>query len=128
MIELGAKGRQELIVTDELTADKAGSGLLPVFSTPSMIALIENTAWKSIEDKLEHGQGSVGTKLEISHIAATPLGMKVWCETELIEIDRKRLVFRADVFDEKEKIGGGIHERFIIENEKFFQKVAAKNQ
>ena len=127
MIEKGIKGRQELTVTTELTADKAGSGLLPVFSTPSMIALIEKTAWMSIAEKLDSGMGSVGTKLNVSHLAATPLGMNVYCETELVEVDGRRLVFSASVYDEKQKIGEGSHERFIINNEKFMEKVLSKS-
>ena len=79
MIETGIKGRQEITVTPDVTADKAGSGLLPVFSTPSMIALIEKTAWMSIADNVAAGQGSVGTKLDVAHLAATPI------EAEVIE-------------------------------------------
>lgn len=126
MIETGIKGRQEITVTPDVTADKAGSGLLPVFSTPSMIALIEKTAWMSIADNVAAGQGSVGTKLDVAHLAATPIGLRVWCETELLEVDGRRLVFKAAVYDEKGKIGEGTHERFIIDNETFMAKVRQK--
>ncbi|MBP3708885.1 MAG: thioesterase family protein [Treponema sp.] len=126
MIETGIKGKQEITVTPDVTADKAGSGLLPVFSTPAMIALIEKTAWMSIADKVAEGQGSVGTKLDVAHLAATPIGLRVWCETELREVDGRRLVFEAAVYDEKGKIGEGTHERFIIDNEKFMTKVRQK--
>ena len=76
--------------------------------------------------ELEEGQGSVGIKMTLSHIAATPLGMKVWCETELTEIDRKRLVFTVEAYDEAGKIAEGIHERFIVDNEKFLSKAEQK--
>ena len=80
----------------------------------------------SVAPYLGEGEGTVGTKLEISHDAATPLGMKVWAESELIEIDRRRLVFEVKAFDECGQIGAGRHERFIINNEKFIAKANAK--
>lgn len=126
MLETGMKGRQEVMVTRENSASAVGSGLLEVFATPQMIALMEKTAWMSIADHLEEGEGTVGTKLEIAHTAATPIGMKVWCESELVEVDGRRLVFEVNAFDEKGPIGGGRHERFIIKNEKFMAKTLAK--
>ncbi len=127
-MEIGIKGRQEVMVTEENSAKAVGSGLLPVFATPAMIALIENTAWQSVAEYLEEGQGTVGTKLDVAHTAATPLGMKVWCESELTDIDRRRLVFTVKVFDEKGQVGEGTHERFIINNEKFLAKAEAKKE
>ncbi len=126
MLEIGIKGSGEAMVTEALTAKAMGSGELPVYPTPAMAALIEETAWKSVAPALEPGQGTVGTKLDISHLAATPLGRKVRCETELIEIDRRRLVFSAAVFDEAGKIGEGAHERFIVDNGKFLAKANAR--
>lgn len=126
MLETGLKGHSEELVTEELTAEKVGSGLLPVYATPVLISLIEKTAWESVSKELEKGQGTVGTKLDISHISATPVGMKVRCETVLKEIDRRRLVFSAEVFDEAGKIAEGTHERFIVDNEKFREKAYAK--
>ena len=128
MIETGIKGHGEITVTDALTAKHFGSGELEVYATPAMIALAEETALKSVAGKLEPGQGTVGTRVDIAHLAATPLGMKVRCETELIETDRRRLIFSVQVFDETEKIGEGTHERFIIDNEKFLKKAGAKAQ
>lgn len=125
-IETGVKNTKELTVTDELTAAKMGSGLAPVYATPCMIALIEGTAAESVETFLEEGQGTVGTKVEVEHLAATPIGMKVRCETELIEVDRKRLLFKAEVYDETGLVGKGQHERFIIDNARFMEKVQAK--
>lgn len=126
MLEAGIKGRMEIMVTADLTAAKIGSGLAEVYATPYMIALIENTAWSSIADQLAGGEGTVGTKLEVEHLAATPVGMKVWCETTLAEVDRRRLVFDVEVFDEAGLVGRGRHERFIINNEKFLAKAEAK--
>ena len=126
MLETGIKGKEELTVTEEITAKVVGSGGLEVFATPMMIALSEKTALTSIMQYLEEGQSTVGTKVDIAHIAATPVGMKVTCETELIEIDRRRLVFSVNVYDEIEKIAEGTHERFIVDNEKFISKAYGK--
>ena len=126
MLETGIKGKEELTVTEEITAKVVGSGGLEVFATPMMIALSEKTALTSIMPYLEEGQSTVGTKIDIAHIAATPVGMKVTCETELIEIDRRRLVFSVNVYDEIEKIAEGTHERFIVDNEKFISKAYGK--
>ena len=126
MLETGIKDYGEIIVTDELTAKRFGSGELEVYATPAMIALAEETALKSVADKLEPGQGTVGTRVDMAHLAATPLGMKVRCETELIAIDRRKLTFAVQVFDEADKIAEGTHERFVIDNEKFMKKAEAK--
>ena len=125
-MEIGIKGRAETVVNENNTAKSVGSGLLDVFATPNMIALMEQAAQASVAPFLEEGQGTVGTKLDVSHDAATPLGMKVWAESELVEIDRRRLVFEVKAFDECGMIGQGRHERFIISNEKFLAKVNAK--
>ncbi len=122
MLQIGIKGSGEAVVTEALTAKAMGSGELPVYATPAMVALVEETAWKSVAPALEPGQGTVGTKLDLAHLAATPLGRKVRCETELVEIDRRRLVFSAEVWDEAGKIGEGTHERFIVDNERFQAK------
>lgn len=125
-METGIKNRKEILVTDELTAAKMGSGLAPVYATPCMIALIEGTAAESVEPFLKEGEGTVGTKVEVEHMAATPIGMKVTCETELVGTDRKKLVFEASVYDETGLVGKGRHERFIIDNARFMEKVRAK--
>ncbi len=109
-----------------MTAKAMGSGELPVYATPSMIALMENTAYTSVAGELEEGQGTVGTLMNVKHLAASPVGMEVTCETKLIEVDRKRLVFEVKAFDKGGCIGEGIHERFIIANEKFLNKAQSK--
>lgn len=128
MIKEGIKGTMTETVTEEKTAAAVGSGLLPVYGTPMMIALIENTACQSVVPFLEEGEGTVGTNLNINHTAATPLGMEVRCETTLVTVDRRRLVFDVKVYDEAGEIGNGTHERFIIRNESFMEKVLAKNE
>jgi predicted thioesterase len=130
MLNKGIIGREELIVTEENTAKAVGSGGLEVFATPALIALAEKTAFQSVAERLEEGQSTVGTHIDIKHIAATPVGMKVTCETELIEVDSenpRRLVFSVNVYDEVEKIAEGTHERFIIYSERFQNKANGKN-
>ena len=126
MLHTGIKGNRELTVTQELTAQAMGSGELPVFATPAVIALAEETAWRSVAPELEPGQGTVGTELHVEHIAATPVGMKICCETELIEIDRRKLTFSVEVFDEAGAVARGTHCRFIVDNEKFLKRAEKK--
>jgi len=126
MLEIGIKGIKRQIVTEELTAAHIGSGLVKVFATPMMVALMEGTCAESVAPELEDGCSTVGTHISTSHCAATPVGMEVRCESELVEIDRKRLVFKVAAYDERGLIGEGTHERFIVNNEKFQAKVDAK--
>ena len=127
MLTTGIKGIIERDVTAALTAKAFGSGELDVFATPALISLAEETAWRSVAGLLETGQGTVGTHVDISHIAATPTRMKVRCETELTDIDNRRLTFRIEVFDAAEKIAEGTHERFIVDNERFQKKADSKH-
>ncbi len=128
MIEKGILGHREQMVTPDLTADRIGSGLVQVFATPMLVALMEQTCNESVTPLLEAGQGTVGTHIDISHSAATPVGMKVWCDSELVEVDRRRLVFTVKAFDECGPIGEGRHERFIIDTAKFQAKIDAKKK
>ena len=123
----GIKNRSELVVDPAHTAKAMGSGELDVFATPAMIALIEETCWKSVSDKVGEWNGTVGTKLDISHVSATPVGMKVWCESELVSEEGRKLTFSVKVFDEAGLIGEGTHERFIVNNERFMEKARSKN-
>ena len=125
-MDTGIKGYKEITVTKELTAISLGSGDLEVYATPAMIALMEGTASESVKSELDEGQGSVGIGISIKHLAATPIGMRVRCESELVEVDGRRLVFNITAYDEKDKIGEGTHERFIISNDKFQSKVNSK--
>lgn len=126
MVTIGIKGRREQTVTPEMSAARVGSGLVEVFATPMMVALIEQTCLESVAPCLEAGQGTVGTLVNVSHVSATPIGMRVWCESELTEVDRRRLVFSVKAYDEYGLIGEGTHERFIIDNDKFFEKIKNK--
>ena len=126
MLETGIKGTRTITVDEENTAKAMGSGTLDVFATPALIALMEETCWRSVANELEEGSGTVGTLLEIKHTAPTPVGMKVTCESTLTEVDGRRLVFEVIARDAKGVVGEGKHERFIIQNEKFQMKANAK--
>ena len=126
MLETGIRNRKEEIVTKSNSANAVGSGLLEVYATPSMIALMEGCSHESVAPYLEEGCGTVGISLDIRHVAATPVGLKVYCETELIKIDGRILTFAVKAYDEKGLIGEGTHVRCIVFNERFQQKADAK--
>ena len=128
MIVIGTKCRLEQTVTAELTAEAAGSGALPVFGTPFMAAMMENAALTALQPFLEEGQGRVGTRLDISHDAPTPVGMTVTAEAEITAVSENgRMVdFRVSAWDEKGPVGKGTHTRAIIQNEKFLAKCNSK--
>lgn len=126
MLTTGIKATAEVTVDKSNTAKSMGSGSLDVFATPAMIALVEKAACNALSGKLCEGMTSVGTKLDVAHTAATPVGMKVTAEAELIEIDDRRLVFSVIAKDEKGVIGKGTHERFIVNAEKFTAKTYSK--
>ena len=128
MLEVGIKGKDTVQVVYENTAVAVGSGVLEVFATPMMIALMEKTACNSVIPYLDEGDGSVGTELNVKHVAATPIGMTVTCESELIEVEGRRLVFKVEAYDEVGLIGKGTHERFIVNNEKFQNKADNKGK
>ena len=122
----GIKGRKEIVVTTEKTAKVVGSGLLDVFATPAMIALMEETASMSVAEALDEGATTVGTLVNVSHVSATPVGAPVWCETELSEIEGRKLTFSVKAYDNAGLIGEGTHERFIVFSEKFMARTLAK--
>ena len=122
-IPIGVRGKEEIVVDYENTAARYGSGLVEVFATPAMVALMEKTCLTSVLSYLPEGHGTVGVKVDITHNKATPVGMKVTCESNLIEVDRRRLVFELVARDEKGEIGKGRHERFIIDTKKFMEKL-----
>lgn len=124
----GIRGKIELTVDESVSAMHAASGEMNVFGTPFVIALMEQTADKSVRPCLEEGCATVGTLVNIRHTAATPMGMKAYAESELIEVDGRRLVFRVAVFDEVGQVADGLHERFIIYKEKFMQKTEARGK
>ena len=122
----GIRGEKTLTVAPENTAAVLGSGCLPVYATPAMITLMELCAAESVGELLDEGFSTVGTAIDVKHLSATPVGMRVCCETELVEVDRRRLVFRCRAYDEAGLIGEGTQERFIVENAKFMAKVEQK--
>jgi predicted thioesterase len=125
-IELGLKGRSETVVTEQNTAEAIGSGLVPVFASPYMIALMENAAANSLLPYLAEDEGTVGTQLDVAHSSATPIGMKVWAESTVTAVNGKKITFDVVAYDEAGEIGWGTHERFIIKPEKFLAKTQAK--
>lgn len=125
-LTIGITGRAEDDVTENRTAAFMGSGGLRVYATPRMTAMMEYTAWSSVEPYLEEGMGTVGTRLEVSHLAASPVGAHITYESELTEIDRRKLVFTVRAYDNSGLIGEGRHERFIIDNARFMEKAQAK--
>lgn len=123
-LNIGLKHREEKIVTLNDTAFVFGSGAAKVFATPMMIGLMEAAAMNTVKKYLPEGYSTVGTSVNIKHISATAVGKKVYAEAELIEVDRKRLVFKVEAYDEDKKIGEGTHERFIINEEKFMSNLS----
>lgn len=113
-------------VSSENTALRFGSGTVKVYATPAMVGLMEKAAIACVDSKLPQGYASVGTRVEIRHLAATPVGMSVKAEAELIEAEGFKLKFKVLAFDEKEKIGEGTHSRYIIKLEDFLAKTEAK--
>lgn len=128
MVEIGIKGKQEVVVSENLTAKHIGSGTVLVLSTPMMIALMEKTCRLSVKPYLEDGQETVGTHVDVSHDSAVPVGKMVWCESEVVALDRRKLTFRVVVYDDNGIVGQGTHERFVIDEKKFAQKMEAKKQ
>ncbi|MBQ7060841.1 MAG: thioesterase family protein [Clostridia bacterium] len=126
MLTEGIKNRQVFRVTDQNTAEHLLSGMLPVYATPMMIAHMEYTCFTSVHPLLEEGLGTVGSRLEISHLSPTPVGGTVTVESELVTVDGRRLVFRVSAYDDQGLIGEGTHERFIIDNARFMAKVEKK--
>ena len=127
-LEPGLKGCAETVVVHENTAAAVGSGAQEVFATPSMIALMEKAALETVLPYLAEGESTVGTEIHVTHGAAIPVGFPVVAEAELVAVDRRKLSFRVCARSGDEVIGQGTHTRFIINAEKFMQKVAAKEK
>jgi fluoroacetyl-CoA thioesterase len=125
-LQPGMTGSAQLLVGIEHTAPKVGSGLVPVLATPVMINLIEAAALDAVERLLPDGHQSLGTRLDVRHFAATPIGMKVRASAELIKVEGRTLLFRVGAQDEKEPIGDGTHERVIVNVARFDQRVQKK--
>ncbi len=128
MLTPGIKGHLELTVTEDKLASKVGSGLVEVFATPMMIAAIEQTAAQSVQGGLDEGCTTVGTLIIVSHVAATPPGMKVTVDTELTEVspNGRMLTFKVQAFDEAGLIGEGTHQRAVVIRDRFEAKARAR--
>ncbi|MEA4968174.1 MAG: thioesterase family protein [Bacteroidaceae bacterium] len=117
------KGEKEVLVNETNTAKAYGSGLIDVFATPAMIALMENTAHSSIQEFLPQGMVTVGIEINVKHIKATPIGKTVKCNSYLEKVDGKRLYFTIEAFDQEGKIGEANHIRYIVDALKFVEKL-----
>ena len=114
-------------VTPAMTADQIGSGLVAVFATPMLVALMESAAVNALENRLADGQASVGVRIEVQHLAATPVGQQVRAKAILREINGRRLTFHIEAWDDTEKIGEAEHERMVVDRDRFESRVASKN-
>ncbi|MGD0612625.1 MAG: thioesterase family protein [Anaerolineales bacterium] len=124
----GLTAELELCVTEADTASRWGSGLVPVFSTPALVGLMEGAAVRAIQGGLAPGQTTVGGHIDIHHLAATPVGMGVHARAKLTAVDGRKLTFRIEAWDEVEPIGEAVHERFIIDEARFVAKAQAKGE
>jgi predicted thioesterase len=126
LLRPGLRAEKAETVTNENTAEAWGSGGLPVYATPAMIALMEGAAVAAVQDSLPQGFSTVGTELNVKHLSASPVGMEIRAFGELVETDSRRLRFKVEAYDKAGKIGEGFHERFIVENERFLKKTGEK--
>lgn len=123
MIEIGLKHTSELTVTDAVTAIAAGSGDMPVLATPMMMALMENAAMLAVKDELPEGCTTVGGHIESSHLKPSKTGAVVRAEAEVTKVDGKKILFRVAAYCGDTLLGEGTHLRFIVEREKFLQRL-----
>ena len=127
-IKIGLTAELVEVVTDELTANALGSGLVPALATPAMIALMENASVSAIREYLEVGETSVGIEVNVKHVAATPVGMLVRARAEVLSVDKRRVTFRVEAWDGKERIGEGTHVRAIVDEARFKERIAQKRE
>lgn len=122
----GLVGQTELLVGEENTASHLGSGNVAVLATPEMVRLMEKAAVAAVDHLLPDGYRTVGVAVNVRHLAATPVGMKVRAQAELVTVESRKLTFRVEAFDEVERIGEGEHRRMVIDLERFKERVEAK--
>ena len=125
-IAAGLSGSAELVVGEQHTAPRTGSGMVRVLATPVMINLIEAAALAAVEHLLPEGYQSLGTHLDVHHVAATPVGMRVRATAEVVKTEDRTVYFRVEARDEKDLIGHGTHERVVVNVAKFDQRVQRK--
>jgi len=126
-IRPGLAGTAELVVTDEQTAPRVGSGRIPVLATPVMINVIEAAALAAAEHLLPAGHQSLGIHLDVRHFAATPVGLKVTARAEVVAVEGRTLTFRVSVRDEREAIGEGTHQRVVVNVARYEERVRRKS-
>jgi fluoroacetyl-CoA thioesterase len=126
LLAVGLKGGVELIVGDDETALRVGSGRVSVLATPVVVRLLEAAALDAIERFLPEGHASVGTHLDVTHFAATPVGVRVRADAELVAVDGRTLKFRVSARDEKEAVSEGTHERVVVELARFEERLRRK--
>ena len=126
MIEVGIKGQAEALVEQEDTAKIVGSGDLLVYATPCMVALMEGAAYQSVAPFLAEGESTVGTRMDVKHLSATPVGMEVRAESVVTAVDGRKITFEIHAFDEAGEIGSAVHERVVIRAECFLEKTYDK--
>lgn len=126
VVEIGIQGLAEALVEEADTAKTVGSGDLLVYATPCMVALMEGAAYESIAPYLAEGESSVGTKMEVTHLSATPVGMSVRAESVVTAVDGRKVTFSITAYDEAGEIGKAIHERVIIKADRFLEKTYDK--
>jgi len=125
-LQPGLNGMVEIVVGTRDTAEHVGSGKIGVLATPILVTLLETAALQAVEKFMPPGQQTVGTRLDISHTAATPVGMRVRARAELVKVDGRKLTFKLHAEDDGETIGGGTHERLIISVDRFDQRMQKK--
>jgi len=127
-LQPGLNAEIEITVKETETAAHVGSGLVAVYATPALVALMENAAVRALEGHLPPGQTSVGGQIDLRHLAATPVGMQVRARAELTEVQGRKLRFRIQAWDEVEQVGEASHVRFLVNEEAFMAKVNAKGR
>jgi len=122
----GLVGELDTVVTEEDTAERWGSGVVPVLATPCLVALMERVAVQALVGCLPAGKTSVGGRIDVHHLAATPVGLRVRVRAQLVAVSGRRLTFQVEAWDEVEQIGEATHERFLVDEEPFVRRALAK--
>jgi len=124
----GLSAEIEITVNEADTAARWGSGLAPVFSTPALVGLMESAAVRALEGRLPEKQTTVGGRIDVHHLAPTPVGMRVWARAELVEVKERQLTFHISARDELEVIGQAVHQRFLVDAARFTARAASKGR
>lgn len=125
-LQVGATGEKKEVVTENNTAIKYGSGDVPVYATPALVGLMEGASINAVDRFLPEGFCTVGISIAIDHTAATPVGLTVTARAELIKVEGRKLTIKVEAFDDREPVGKGVHERFIVQVDKFMSRNLAK--